>query len=143
MATSLGLVGLLEGSFNDRLSQCLLAIADEVNEGGSQKYQASSKLRQLVTPELRDLNPKYGRKRVEHNAARWLIFSDHTRALPLDEKDRRLWAVNHEAVPRRGIGSAVQELVRNVRRRNADCFVRRIATTFDAADYLHSQSAYL
>lgn len=100
VAASLDLVGLLEGSFNDRLSRCLLGIVDEVNEGGAQKYRTANRLRQMVTPEVREINPKYGRKRVEHNAARWLIFSNHTGALPLDEKDRRFWVVSHEAQPR-------------------------------------------
>jgi hypothetical protein len=100
VAASLDLAGLLEGGFNDRLSRCLLGIVDEVNEGGSQKHRAANRLRQMVTPEFREINPKYGRKRVEHNAARWLIFSNHTGALPLDENDRRFWVVSHEAQPR-------------------------------------------
>jgi hypothetical protein len=100
VAASLDLVGLLEGGFNDRLSRCLLGIVDEVNEGGTQKYRTANRLRQMVTPEFREINPKYGRKRVEHNAARWLIFSNHTGALPLDENDRRFWVVHHEAQPR-------------------------------------------
>lgn len=100
VAASLDLVGLLEGHFNDRLSCCVLAIVDEVNEGGGQKYRTANRLRQLVTPEVREINPKYGRKRVEHNAARWMIFSNHTGALPLDEHDRRFWIVSHEDEPR-------------------------------------------
>ena len=99
VAASLDLAGLLEGNFNDRLSQCLLAIVDEVNEGGSQKYKTANRLRQLVTPEVREINPKYGRRRVEHNAARWLILSNHTGALPLDEHDRRFWVVRHQGEP--------------------------------------------
>jgi hypothetical protein len=100
VAASLDLVGLLDGGFNDRLSCCLLGIVDEVNEGGAQKYRAANRLRQFVTPEFREINPKYGRKRIEHNAARWLIFSNHTGALPLDEQDRRFWVVSHEGQPR-------------------------------------------
>lgn len=99
VAASLDLVGLLEGGFNDRLSQCLLAIVDEVSEGGGQKHRTANRLRQLVTAEVREINPKYGRKRMEYNAARWLIFSNHTGALPLDEHDRRFWVVSHEAQP--------------------------------------------
>lgn len=100
VAASLDLTGLLDGGFNDRLSRCLLGIVDEVNEGGTQKYRAANRLRQLVTPEVREINPKYGRKRMEHNAARWLIFSNHTGALPLDEHDRRFWVVSHDSQPK-------------------------------------------
>lgn len=96
VAASLDLIGLLEGKFNDRLSRCLVAIVDEVNEGGNAKYRHADTLRQMITPELREINPKYGRRRTEYNAARWLIFSNHTGALPLDEHDRRLWIVSHE-----------------------------------------------
>jgi len=100
VAASLDLAGLLDGGFNDRLSCCLLGIVDEVNEGGAQKYRVANRLRQLVTPEVREINPKYGRKRMEHNAARWLILSNHTGALPLDEHDRRFWVVSHESQPK-------------------------------------------
>jgi len=100
VAASLDLAGLLDGGFNDRLSCCLLGIVDEINEGGAQKYRVANRLRQLVTPEVREINPKYGRKRMEHNAARWLIFSNHTGALPLDENDRRFWVVSHESQPK-------------------------------------------
>ena len=95
VAASLDLVGMLEGQFNDRLSRCLLAIVDEINEGGSNKYRHADTLRQLVTAEFREINPKYGRRRVEYNATRWLIFSNQTGALPLDEHDRRFWVVSH------------------------------------------------
>jgi hypothetical protein len=100
VAASLDLTGLLDGGFNDRLSRCLLGIVDEVNEGGAQKYRTANRLRQLVTAEVREINPKYGRKRIEHNAARWLIFSNHAGALPLDETDRRFWVVNYEGEPK-------------------------------------------
>lgn len=97
VAASLDLAVLLDGGFNDRLSRCLLAIVDEVNEGGGANiYKTSNRLRQLVTAEHREINPKYARKRIEHNAARWLIFSNHTGALPLDEHDRRFWVISHE-----------------------------------------------
>lgn len=39
VAASLDMAGLLDGGFNDRLSRCLLAIVDEVNEGGTQKHE--------------------------------------------------------------------------------------------------------
>jgi hypothetical protein len=101
VAASIDLVGLLDGGFNDRLSRCMLAIVDEINEGGGANiYKTANRLRQLVTAEHREINPKYGRKRIEHNAARWLIFSNHTGALPLDEHDRRFWIVGYDGEPK-------------------------------------------
>ena len=100
VAASLDLIPLLEGSFNGRISRKLLAIVDEINEGGNASYKHAQKLRQLVTEEQRDINPKYSRQRVEYNSCRWLIYSNHTGALPLTEDDRRFYVVAHDGPPR-------------------------------------------
>lgn len=100
VAASLDLIPILDGGFNGRISRKLLAIVDEINEGGSTSYRHAQKLRQLVTEEQRDINPKYGRQRVEYNACRWLMFSNHTGALPLTEDDRRFWIVAHDGAPK-------------------------------------------
>lgn len=102
VAASLDLIPILDGGFNGRISRKLLAIVDEINEGGSTSYRHAQKLRQLVTEEQRDINPKYGRQRVEYNACRWLMFSNHTGALPLTEDDRRFWVVSHDGSPKDG-----------------------------------------
>ena len=100
VAASLDLVPILDGSFNGRMSRKLLAIVDEINEGGSTSYRHAQRLRQIVTEEHREINPKYGRQRLEYNSCRWLMFSNHTGALPLTEDDRRFWIVAHEGTPR-------------------------------------------
>lgn len=102
VAASLDLIPILDGGFNGRISRKLLAIVDEINEGGNTSYRHAQKLRQLVTEEQRDINPKYGRQRVEYNACRWLMFSNHTGALPLTEDDRRFWVVSHDGSPKDG-----------------------------------------
>jgi hypothetical protein len=99
-AASVDLIPLLEGSFNGNLSRKVFAYVDEINEGGSASYKHAQKLRQLVTEEQRDINPKYGRQRVEYNSCRWLIYSNHTGALPLTEEDRRFHVVAHDGPPR-------------------------------------------
>lgn len=100
VAASLDLPAILEGGFNGRLSRKLLAIVDEINEGGNASYRHAQKLREIVTAEHRPINPKYGRTRVEYNSCRWLMFSNHTGALPLTEDDRRFWIVAHEGKPK-------------------------------------------
>jgi hypothetical protein len=100
VAASLDLVSILDGGFNGPMSRKLLAIVDEINEGGNTSYRHAQKLRQIVTEEHRTINPKYGRQRVEYNSCRWLMFSNHTGALPLTEDDRRFWIVSHEGRPR-------------------------------------------
>jgi hypothetical protein len=100
VAPAFDLVNTLETGFNGRLSRCHLAIVDEICEGGSLKWQHGSALRQLVTADQRLINPKYGRQRVEYNCCRWLLFSNHTDALPLDDNDRRFWVVETHEPPR-------------------------------------------
>lgn len=96
VAASLDLIPILDGGFNGRISRKVLAIVDEINEGGNTSYRHANKLRQLVTEEQRTINPKYGRQREEYNSTRWLMFSNHTGALPLNEDDRRWWIVSHD-----------------------------------------------
>jgi hypothetical protein len=100
VAASLDLMAVLDGGFNGRLSRCVLAVVDEINESGNQSYRRAQALRQIVTAEHREINPKYGRMRVEWNAARWLLFSNHTGAIPLGDDDRRFYVVDHEGPPR-------------------------------------------
>ena len=100
VAASLDLVGMLNSNYNERLSRCLLAIVDEIHVGGSSDWRHSNKLREIITADRRHINPKYGRQRVEFNCCRWLIFSNHTGAVPLDEKDRRFYVVQSFSRPR-------------------------------------------
>lgn len=100
VAASLDLVAMLESKFNDELSRKIIAIVDEINEGGVASYRHAQSLRQMVTAEFRPINPKYGRKHIEYNSCRWLMFSNHAGAIPLDEGDRRFWIVSHEGEPK-------------------------------------------
>ncbi len=100
-AASLDLLAILDGGFNGRMSRKLLAIVDEINEGGNSSYRHAQTLRQIVTAEHREINPKYGRQRVEWNSCRWLMFSNHTGAIPLGEDDRRFWIVSHAGEPKK------------------------------------------
>lgn len=100
VAPAFDLVPTLESGFNGRLSRCHLAIVDEIHEGGTMQWKHASALRQLLTADQRLINPKFGRQRVEVNVCRWLMFSNEIGALPLDEKDRRLWVVDCTEAPR-------------------------------------------
>ena len=96
VAGSFDLLGALNSQFNDRLSRCILAIVDEIHEGGNTSYRHAQAVRQMVTAEQREINIKCGRRHVEFNSARWLIFSNHVDALPLDAHDRRFFIVDHD-----------------------------------------------
>ena len=101
--TALGfdLSGALNTGFNGNLSSKVLVVVDEINEGASgRSYQHAQTLKRLITEETRTINPKYGRQRIEYNACRWLIFSNSSTALPLEDDDRRFWVVNCNDQPR-------------------------------------------
>ena len=97
VANNFNLTRMLKTGFDGRLSKKLLVIVDEIHEGGSKPMRDSSEtLKSIITAEQRELNPKYGFPVVEWNVARWLMFSNHVSAIPLDNQDRRFEVVKHE-----------------------------------------------
>lgn len=90
VAANLDLEDLLDGKYNDELSRKLLAFSDEIQEGGgAAKFKRAKKLRQIVTAEYRNINPKCERKHTEYNYCRFLGFSNYEDAIALDTQDRR------------------------------------------------------
>lgn len=90
VAANFDLGSSLRDGFNGALSRKLLAVVDEINEGGSSaQWQNAEKLKSMLTTDRREINPKFGRRSVEYNVCRFLIFSNHISALPLTETDRR------------------------------------------------------
>lgn len=92
--TALGfrLADTLRSGFNGQLSRRVLAVVDELHEGGHgwESQRAAENLKMMLTEETRAINPKYGRQHVEFNCCRFLMFSNHDAALPLAENDRRI-----------------------------------------------------
>ena len=83
----------LQNGFNQALSRKRLVVVDEINEGGkSTRWAHSETLKSMVTASHREINVKFGTMHSEVNCARWLLFSNHLTALPLDDDDRR-WNV--------------------------------------------------
>ena len=100
IAPNFDLVATLKSGFNGGLSRKVLAIVDEIREGGRDaQWEHSEKMKSLITEETRTVNPKYGRQSVEYNACRWLMFSNHLSAIPLENGDRRIEVVVTEAAP--------------------------------------------
>lgn len=94
VAPSVDIASLITGNYNGEIAGRVLAIVDEVREGGNENAHAiEGKIRQLLTQETRHINPKYGMQYSEVNSCRWLLFSNHRNAIPMGEQDRRWWVV--------------------------------------------------
>ncbi len=99
-AMAVDLVHLLESGFNERLSRKVIAVCDEIREGGAGQWKHAEALKQMITASARNINTKYGRQSLEHNACRFLMFSNHRSAIPLDDTDRRIEVVIFDDEPR-------------------------------------------
>ena len=100
VAANLDLPQLLKNGFNGQLSRKVLAVVDEIREGGREsQWEHSEKMKSLITEETRLINPKYGRQTVEFNACRWLLFSNHLSAIPMENSDRRFEVVVIDSEP--------------------------------------------
>ena len=99
-AMSLALEQVLDSGFNDELSAKLLAVVDEIRVGGKDQWRHSETLKQMITAQVRHINAKYGRKSIEANACRFLVFSNHRNAIPIDDTDRRIEVVICDEKPK-------------------------------------------
>jgi hypothetical protein len=100
VAPNVDLTSLLESQFNGQLSEAMLAMVDEIQEGGEAGYRHINRLKSLLNAEVRAINPKYGRTVLEKNVCRWLVFSNHENAIPMADTDRRWRVVVHNEPPR-------------------------------------------
>jgi hypothetical protein len=87
----------MNSGFNGPLSRRLLVIVDELKaaDSGYGAVNHAQQLKAMLTTEHRGINPKYGRQHVEFNCARWLMFSQHYDALPLEHADRRVIVITN------------------------------------------------
>ena len=91
VAPSLDMSLLLTSGYNGQIAEKVLAIVDEIEEGSSGgKWQHAQKFKSMITAESIEINKKYGASYVQFNTLRWLLFSNHGAALPLDRTDRRM-----------------------------------------------------
>lgn len=103
VAMDFDLKSTLSTGFNGQLSRKLLAVVDEINEGGTgARWQHSEKLKSMVTASHRFINKKYGLQFTEKNCCRFLIFSNYETGLPLTNDDRRWNAIMNPDEPHDG-----------------------------------------
>jgi len=101
VAISFDLAGMFKDGFNGSLSRKIVAVVDEIRDGGgSEKWKNADVLKAAITAPVRKINPKFGRQSIEYNACRWLIFSNHIEAIAVNEADRRFNVVHTDHKPR-------------------------------------------
>jgi phage/plasmid primase-like uncharacterized protein len=100
VAPNVDLHSLLDSQYNGVLSGRILAMVDEIQAGDGGNYRHKNRLREMLNQEVQNMNPKFGRQYSEHNSCRWLVFSNHLNALPIDNTDRRWRVVVHNQPPR-------------------------------------------
>ena len=101
VAANLDLVGMLDSQFTGRIARKVLAIIDEIREGGTgNRWRHAERIKSMVTEEIRKINFKYGAEITEYNSMRWLLFSNHVSALPIPRDDRRIAVAIMEDRPR-------------------------------------------
>lgn len=98
-STRLGfdLYGAMHSGFNGPLSHRLLVVVDELKAADATGYgvNVAQQLKSMLTTEHRTINAKYGRQHIEFNCARFLMFSQHYDALPLERNDRRVIVISN------------------------------------------------
>jgi Family of unknown function (DUF5906) len=88
----------LKSSFDGWLMGKLVVQVDEVYEGGN--WDLANKLKPLITEPTVSANIKYGPQVEIDNYARFIMFSNHTAPLTLEDGDRRYFVFNSKAQPR-------------------------------------------
>ena len=99
-APSFDLMGALNSGFNEPLGRRLLAIVDEIHETSGSNWKHANSLKKIMTEEYRTINAKHVRQYEEFNCCRFLMFSNHENALPLNDKDRRWFVVSSNELPK-------------------------------------------
>jgi hypothetical protein len=88
----------LKGQFDGWLVGKLVVQVDEVYEGGN--WDLANKLKPLITERTVSVNMKYGPQMEIENYARFIMFSNHTAPLNIEEGDRRYFVFNSTAQPK-------------------------------------------
>ena len=93
---------VLDGGFNAELEQAIVAVVDEIREGGQEHWRHAEYLKSFLTEKTRTINQKYLATYEVRNCLGVMLFSNHLDALPLDETDRRLYVARCTQEPREG-----------------------------------------
>ena len=88
----------LKSSFDGWLVGKLVVHVDEIYEAGN--WDLANKLKPLITEPTVSANIKYGPQIEIENYARFIMFSNHSAPLNIEDGDRRYFVFNSKAQPR-------------------------------------------
>jgi len=88
----------LKSQFDGWLMGKLVVQVDEIYEYGN--WDLSNKLKPLITEPTVSVNVKYGPQMNVKNFARFIMFSNHTAPIDLEEGDRRYFIFNSSSQPK-------------------------------------------
>lgn len=77
----------ISNKFNDYIDRKLLIIVEEAHMQG--RREMMDVLKPLITNPRVEIQPKGGKKRMIDNWTRWIFFTNHKDAFPIDLKNRR------------------------------------------------------
>ena len=101
VALDFNLIGAIRDGFSGRLSRKLLTVVNEIAAAQIRdRYEFAQRIKGMVTDETIEINPKFGRRHLEFLLTRWIIFSNHIAAMPLDDHDRRFCVARNPDTPR-------------------------------------------
>lgn len=77
----------ISNKFNDYIEKKLLIIVEEAHM--QDRREMKDTLKPLITQSQVEVQPKGGSKRMTENWTRWIFFTNHRDAFPVDTRDRR------------------------------------------------------
>ncbi|WP_018692305.1 PriCT-2 domain-containing protein [Algicola sagamiensis] len=77
------------GAYNDYFDRSLVCAIEEVKESGK-RFTVSDKIRDLITEKHLEVNKKYGTKKTQAVFTNFFFMSNHTDALVIPVRDRRI-----------------------------------------------------
>jgi hypothetical protein len=135
VARSIDIMAMLAGGFNGLVAGKLLGVVDElhIEQAGTSLRKLAQALKSELTATVRNVKPKYAREYVEFCLTRWLMFSNHVAALPVDAEDRRLVVIENPGPVRpsdyyvklyrmRDDAAFIASVREALRRRDISCF---------------------
>jgi Family of unknown function (DUF5906) len=88
---ALPLKRILDGNFNGEIDNSIVGIVDEIREGGKEYWKHAEALKSFLSEKTRMINKKYREPYEVENFLGVMMFSNEKDALPIDERDRRIY----------------------------------------------------